>query len=341
MTSNRSRPASLARPSTRIRSSTLALALATLAALAALAGCAGSEDTRTPERVALALDFTPNAVHAPLFMAREDGLDRSHGVRLTIRAPGSAPDSLKLLEANRVQLGVLDIQDLGLARERGLDVVAVGALVRVPLAALVTRGEVTRPRDLVGRRVGVSGLPSDPAVVRAIVEGDGGDPRRIRYVTVGFAAVRSLLAGRIDAAPVFWNAEGVALRLRGARVREFRLDRFGAPRFPEVVLVTTRTQLARRRAAIERTLAAIAAGIDSVRRRPQRAVDLIVSAGGGERALVAAQLQAVLPVFADDLRVPRAALVGWARFAEQFGILRRRPAVSDAFALRLGSGKPH
>ncbi|GBD45947.1 hypothetical protein HRbin41_00766 [bacterium HR41] len=139
---------------------------------------------------------------------------------------------------------------------------------------------------------------------------------------------------------MFWNAEGVALRLRGARVREFRLDRFGAPRFPEVVLVTTRTQLARRRAAIERTLAAIAAGIDSVRRRPQRAVDLIVSAGGGERALVAAQLQAVLPVFADDLRVPRAALAGWARFAEQFGILRRRPAVSDAFALRLGSGKP-
>src|SRR3546814_16612381 len=60
---------------------------------------------------------------------------------------------------------------------------------------------IQRPRDLEGERVGVSGLPSDPAFLRAIVEGDGGDPKRIRQVTIGFAGVANLIEGKADAAP--------------------------------------------------------------------------------------------------------------------------------------------
>jgi putative hydroxymethylpyrimidine transport system substrate-binding protein len=142
-----------------------------------LAGCgSSSKGTRT---VTLALDFTPNAVHAPLFMAAHDGLDRQHGVKLDIRQPGSGPDSLKLVESGRVQLGVLDIHDLAIARANGADVVAVGALIEKPLAALAARPGVDRPRDLAGRTVGVSGLPSDPAFLKAIVAADGGDYAKV------------------------------------------------------------------------------------------------------------------------------------------------------------------
>src|SRR5918999_906063 len=72
-------------------------------------------------------------------------------------------------------------------------------------------GEVRRPRDLEGRRVGVTGLPSDDAVLRAVVEDDGGDFERVERVTIGFSAVPSLIAGGVDAVVSFWNAEGVAL----------------------------------------------------------------------------------------------------------------------------------
>ena len=79
------------------------------------------------------------------------------------------------MTSGKVDLGVLDIHDLAIARAAGTDVVAVGALVGKPLAALVAQPDVARPRDLEGRTVGVSGLPSDPAFVKAIVE-----PRRRR-----------------------------------------------------------------------------------------------------------------------------------------------------------------
>src|SRR3954469_11851987 len=236
----------------------LVVAACLLAGLA-VAACGGSEAGQ-PARVVLALDFTPNAVHAPLYEAVENGSDRARGIRLAIRAPGSGPDAVKLVASGRVDLGVLDIQDLALAREQGTDLVGIGALVRRPLAALVAQPDVRRPRDLDGRRVGVSGLPSHPAFLAAVLRHDGGDPRTVKQVTIGFNAVGALLSGRVAAVPAFWNAEGVALHQRGRDVREFRIDDYGAPRYPEVVLITSRTELREHRDRLERALQAIEDG---------------------------------------------------------------------------------
>ena len=145
--------------------------LLTLAVVAALAGCGDEGSGR--DRVTLALDFQPNPAHAGIYAALREGLDADHGVDLEVRVPSSSTDSLKLLAAGRADLSVVDIHDLGLARERGRDLVGLGALVQRPLAAVIAKPEIRRPRDLEGRRVGVTGLPSDDAVLRAVVEDDG------------------------------------------------------------------------------------------------------------------------------------------------------------------------
>src|SRR3954468_5396555 len=214
----------------------------------------------------VALDFTPNAVHAPIYAAARKGYDRDEGVKIRIRPPGSAPDSLKLLAAGKVDVAVLDIHDLGLARERGRDFVGVGALVQRPLAAIIARAGIRRPRDLEGKRVGVSGLPSDPAVLRAVMSDDGGDYRKVRQVTIGFAAVPNLIDKKVDAVPAFWNAEGVVLKQRGVATREFRVDDFGAPRYPEVVLFARRRAVQQRRALVMAVLQALKDGTESVLR---------------------------------------------------------------------------
>jgi len=316
----------------------LALVAAACAAALEIAGCGGGADERTAAPAAvrpatLAIDFTPNAVHAPIYAAMRERLDRRHGVRLRIREPGSSPNSLALLTSGRVDVGILDIHDLALARERGVDVVGVAALVQRPLAALIARGGVRRPRQLVGRTVGVSGLPSDPAFVRAIVEGDGGDYARVRQVTIGFQAVSSILSRRVDAVPAFWNAEGVALRERGVRTREFRVEDYGAPAYPEVVLVTARRTLERKRALVAGVVAAIGDGVRSVLARPEPAARQVARAAGqADVGLVRAQLRALRPVIQPPLRLDRAALDRWAAFDARFGIVRRRPDVGRAFA---------
>src|SRR5687767_9316180 len=91
-----------------------------LTVLAAAAGCGdeGNDDTpatRPARPVTLALDFTPNPVHAPVFAAADRGA-------LRIQKPGSGPDGLKLAATGKVELALLDIHDLAIAREQGTDV---------------------------------------------------------------------------------------------------------------------------------------------------------------------------------------------------------------------------
>jgi len=311
----------------------LAALAALILVLGAVAGCGGDDGGRAAApAVDVALDFTPNAVHAPIYAAVRRGYDEANGIRLRIRQPGEGPDSLKLVASGRVALGVLDIGDLALARRRGIDVVAVGELVNRPLAALIAQPQIKRPRDLEGKKVGVSGLPSDPAFVKAIMAHDGGDASKVRELTIGFNAVSVLLTRRVAAVPAFWNVEGVALRLRGRKVREFRVDDYGAPPYPEVLLVTARSTLRRHRDRVLAAVRAIAAGIDEVRAHPAAAVSQIAAAAQtDDRRLVAAQLDAVAPLFQPGLRLDHAILRRWADFVLRAGLIDRRPQVDRAF----------
>jgi NitT/TauT family transport system substrate-binding protein/putative hydroxymethylpyrimidine transport system substrate-binding protein len=300
---------------------------------AVLVGCGGgSGDSGRPPTVDLALDFTPNAVHAPIYAAVRRGFDRANGIALRIRQPGQGPDALKLVASGRVALGVLDIGDLALARRRGVDLVAVGELVDRPLAALIAQPQITRPRDLEGKTIGVSGLPSDPAFVKAVMADDGGDVRKAHQVTIGFAAVTMVLTKRVAAVPAFWNAEGVALRRRGRDVREFRIDDYGAPAYPEVVLMTARSTLRRHRDRVVAAVRAIARGIDDVHAHPAAAIRQIAAAAQtDDRGLVGAQLKAVAPLFAAGMRMDRPTIRRWADFELRIGLLDRRPDIDRAF----------
>ena len=321
----------------------LSLLLSGLLAATLAVGCGGEDEQHAqapaqpePQPVVLSLDFIPNAVHAPIYAAKSAGHDLAHGVALEIRKPSGGPDALKLVASGKVDVGVLDIHDLAIARARGTDLVAIGALVEEPLAALIARPGIERPRELEGKTVGVSGLPSDPAFLKAILRHDGADYDEVRQVTIGFNAVSRLLSGRVDAVPAFWNAEGVALRQRGLDIEEFRVEEYGAPPYPEVVMITARRTLREKRALLARTLDALEAGRLETLEDPDAAVLTIAQAAETrDLELVRAQLDAVAPIFAEDLRLDRAVLEEWADFDARIGIVDRRPDVERAFDFTL------
>jgi len=300
------------------------------------AGCGEKEEPSAdaPRPFALALDFQPNAVHAGIYAAVAGEIDRRHGIDLDVRVPSSSTDSLRLLAAGRADASIVDIHDLGLAAERGADVVGIGALVQAPLAAVIARSRVRRPRDLEGKRVGVTGLPSDEAVLRATVEADGGDYEAVRRTTIGFSAVPSLAAGKVDAVVTFWNAEGVALDREGVPTRQFRVDRYGAPRYPELVVATTRERLAADPDLYERLVATLAAGTRAALGDRRAAVREIAAASDSPPELVAAQLTAVAPALRPPLRLDPTALHAWATFDVRFRILHSKPSVETLFDLK-------
>src|SRR5579884_2979027 len=243
-----------------MRATTLATALVACL-LAACGSGASTTATRTPERPAtLILDFTPNAVHTGIYAALARHYDRAAGVNLHVIAPTASTDSIKLLETGKVNFAILDIHDLAIARERGADVVGIMAIVERPLAAVIAAPPIADPRALQGHAVGITGVPSDTAVLDSIVAGAGGDPRRLHTVTIGFDAVADLLAGKVAAATAFWNDEGVTLQRRRPGMHIFKVDDYGAPPYPELVLCATAGELRADRPLVEQVVRALLAG---------------------------------------------------------------------------------
>ncbi len=310
--------------------------LAAALLLTGVAGCGGSgAEPGAPRGVTLVLDFVPNAVHSGIYVAQRRGYYRDAGIDLTIRQPGESTDAPKLLAAGRADFAILDIHDLGIARERGLDVVGTMPIVQRPLASVIARAEgpVRRPRDLEGHTVGVTGLPSDEAVVDSEVSADGGDPSKVDRVTIGFNAVSSLAADKVDAATGFWNAEGVALQRQGIPVRIFKVNRYGAPPYPELILTTSQETIEDDPDLVDSMVTATTRGYELVSAHPAEGLDdLLAEVPSLDRAEQAAQLHVLLPDLHPtpfDSRVLRE----WAAWDREHGLLERPLGVSATFQL--------
>jgi ABC-type nitrate/sulfonate/bicarbonate transport system substrate-binding protein len=313
----------------------VAALLAAALLLTGAAGCGGSgAEPGAPVGATLVLDFTPNAVHSGIYAAQQQGYYRGVGIDLTVRQPGESTDAPKLLAAGRTDFAILDIHDLGIARERGLDLVGVMPLVQRPLAAVIARGGsgVKQPRELEGHTVGVTGLPSDEAVVDSEVSADGGDPAKVKRVTIGFNAISSLAAGKVDAATGFWNAEGVALRQQGVPIRIFKVNEYGAPPYPELILTTTRKTLDRDPDLVRSMVDATRRGYEFTVDNPAQGLgDLLAEVPSLDRADQKAQLQALLPDL-HPLPFDTAVLREWAAWDLKHGLLERPLDVEAAFA---------
>jgi putative hydroxymethylpyrimidine transport system substrate-binding protein len=310
--------------------------LATALLLAGVAGCGGSgAEPGAPKGATVVLDFTPNAVHAGIYAGEAEGFYEEAGIDLHIQVPGESTDAPKLLAAGRTDFAILDITDLGIADEKGLELVGLMPIVQEPLAAVLARkdGPVQRPRDLDGHTVGVTGLPSDTAVVDSEVSADGGDPAGIDEVTIGYNAVASLAAGKVDAATGFWNDEAVEAQRKGIPVHVFKVDEFGAPRYPELVLTTTRKELEAEPAFVESMVAATRRGYNFTVTEPEEALgDLLAANPSIERADAAAQLKVLLPALVPD-PFAEPVLKEWSAWASSHGLLPKPLEVKSAFDL--------
>jgi putative hydroxymethylpyrimidine transport system substrate-binding protein len=319
----------------------VAAPLAAALAAFALASCGGGgAEPGASEEANLVLDFRPNAVHAGIYAALADGDYERSGIDLRLREPSSSTDAPKLLAAGSAEFAILDIHDLAIARQRGLEVVGVAAIVHRPLAAVIARDRraVRSPGDLTGTTVGVTGLPSDDAVLDSVLEAGRVEPESVDRVTIGFDAVAALSAGRLDAATAFWNAEGVELRRLGVPTRELRVDDYGAPPYPELVLATSRRTLEGDPGLVSRVVGATGRGYATAADNPDAALAALTDAVPAlDPAAQRAQLDALLDAGAlrSDVAFERTALVAWARWDARHGLVDRAPRIGRAFELEL------
>jgi putative hydroxymethylpyrimidine transport system substrate-binding protein len=228
-----------------------------------------------PTKMTLILDFVPNAVHAGIYRALAAGYYRRENIDLQVVQPTSTQETLKLIDAGKAQFGLADGSDVAGLIDEGGDAQAVMALVQRPLGGLIALASehLRSPADLVGRTVGITGVPSDLAVLDTELRHAGVSPSRVHVVTVGFNGSQALLAGRIAAFTGFIPDEGVTLQASGHPITAFALDENGGPAYPGLVAFTTRRLIAANPALVRDFVAATVQGYEDTLRDPARSLD--------------------------------------------------------------------
>ena len=269
-----------------------------------LAGCGEKQEVLTPsgaKGVELMLDYFPNADHAGIYAAEAGGHFEQAGLDVEIREPPDPAAPIKQVAAGRVDLAISYEPEVLRARDQGLSVVSVAALVQKPLTSIMSlpKAKIDEPADLEDKRVGTAGIDYQEAYLRAILTEAGADPGSVKLRNVGFGFSAALLTGKVDATlGAFWNYEGTELRLRGRKPRIIRIEDAGVPTYNELVLVANEDALERDRAKIRAFIGAISRGTRDLRRDPDTAIDGLLGANRDlDPELQRAVVDVTLPLF--------------------------------------------
>jgi len=304
------------------------IALVLIACALSLAACGEKEEklgAKGATELSLMLDFFPNADHAGIYAAQAGGHFEDAGLKVKIRQPPDPAAPVKQVAAGRVDLAVSYEPEVLRARDQGLKVISVGALVRKPLTSIISlpAAKIRTPKDLEGKRVGFAGIDYQEAYLRTILLNAGVDPKTVKVRNVGFSLSPALLTKKVDAViGAFWNYEGTDLRLKKRRPRIIKVDDAGVPPYDELVLVANESALERDSARLRAFMGALARGTRALEKDADAAIQGLLRANRDlEPKLQREVVRVTLPLFLPPEGKPfgyqdpeaRAAVAAWAR----------------------------
>ncbi len=272
--------------------------------MVAVAGCVIVSLCATAETVRIMLDFQLNANHLPLVVAQERGLFEAAGLDVELLVPTSASDPAKLAAAGVVEVSLTPQINYMIARDAGLPVLAIGALIGEPLGGLLAvegRG-ISTVADLADRTIGYSLEPLEPILWQTMLDAAGVDPSTVDLVHVGMNTIAALLTGQVDAIGAFRNVEVFHLESYGFAPVFLPQEAYGVPWTMEVLFIAGARAIEERPEDLARFFAAVGEAMAWIAASPGEAEALFFEAypeldtGVEHRSLVA-----TLPLLAGDM----------------------------------------
>jgi len=173
------------------------------------------------------------------YAAQAIGAFKQAGLDVRIRVPSDPSAPLKLVGAGQADLAISYEPELLLARDKGLRLASVGALVQKPLTSIISLDDKFKDvKDLKNAKVGTAGIPYQSAYLKTIATENAVDPASIHEINVGFNLIPSMLSKKVDATlGAFWNVEGVQLTRQHKKPTIIRMDQVGVPTYQELIFV--------------------------------------------------------------------------------------------------------
>lgn len=192
---------------------------------------------KSTDTLRLALDWSPNVLHAPIFWAEMHGYFKEAG--LSVEWLSTEIDNYQKKPIQRL----LDLEvDLCIGPSEHLFFLAVDSMGRSRAEAVATilqrdqscfvvkaESEIRRPRDLENKTYVGYKTPLEKQVLGAMIKHDGGDPG-FEMITPGRLDVwEAFVSGKGDVAWVFSHWEAIMAEKQDIQVQKFYPDDYGVP----------------------------------------------------------------------------------------------------------------
>ncbi len=191
--------------------------IAAAASMSLIVSVPAFAQAQEPEAITFVLDWTPNTNHTGLYVALEKGYFEDQGLTVEIvQPPEDGADAL--VASGKAQFGVSfqDTMAPGVAGDNALPTTAVAALIQHNTSGIVSRkGEgMDRPRGLEGHKYATWDTPIELAMIKNVVEADGGDYDKIELIPSTVTdEVSALQSNSVDAIWIFYGWAGVKMEL--------------------------------------------------------------------------------------------------------------------------------
>ena len=254
-----------------------------LFAIAAASMACGSEkqSTSVEKKLKLVLDWTPNTNHTGLYVAMDKGYYKDAGIELEIVQP--TEDGAEVLVASgKADFGI-SFQDTmagALSKDSPLPIKAVAAITQHNTSGIMSRkGDgITTPKGLEGKKYATWDLPIEKAILKNVVEKDGGDFAKVELIPSTVTdEVSALSAKQIDAVWVYYGWAGISAKEKGFDFDYFAFKDINSTfDYYTPVLITNDDMIKNNSDTVKKFLEATKKGYEFAAGNPQDAAEILL-----------------------------------------------------------------
>ena len=182
-------------------------------------------ETKDLKKVTFVLDWTPNTNHTGLYVAEEKGYFKDAGLSVEIVQPPEDGAAV-LVASGKAEFG-MSFQDSmapALVGENALPITAVAAVIQHNTSGIISRkGEgMDSPKGLEGKKYATWDSPVEKAMMKDVVEADGGDFSKVEMIPSTVTdEVSALKTKSVDAIWIFYAWAGVKMEQVGLKTDYF------------------------------------------------------------------------------------------------------------------------
>ena len=261
----------------------LTVGLLAIAMIFGLIACGGNEAAEGGmEKITFVLDWTPNTNHTGLYVAQANGYFEELGLDVEIIQP--TEDSATLMVASGAADFGITCQDTmapSIIGENALPIKAVAALLQHNTSGIISLKEtgIDRPANMAGHNYATWDMPVEQAMIRSIVEKDGGVYEEIELIPSMVYDTITALNSDIDAIWIFYAWDGIATEVKGLETNYLDFGQLD-PAFDYYtpVIISSDQYLAENEETAKKFLEAAGRGYEFAIAHPEEAAEILLEA---------------------------------------------------------------